>query len=276
VIEPRRGRGLLGVFRDGYLAEAIRQRELLGFLIWRDVKVKYKMAALGIAWAVLTPLMSTLIYGIAGMLFGFGERTTAPYLLYMAAGMTPWVFLQKSVSEGGMSLVFHQQLLSKIYLPRLYVPFASCGTALVDLSIAMGVALGFGVGFAIAGMWVPTIDLLAVIPMLLLTAILGVGTATLLSGLTVLYRDLRFLIPTFTQFGLWLSGVVFPTSILGRYEWILAFNPFAGVVSGWRSAICGEPWQPILLLGSLVLSPIILWVGIAYFRRVERRFADIA
>ena len=104
----------------------------------------------------------------------------------------------------------------------------------------------------------------------------ALGTAILLSALTVLYRDLKFLIPFLSQFGLWLSGVVFPTSIFGRYESLLAINPFAGIVSGWRSALAGEPWNWPLLAGSIVLSPLLLWFSVRYFRRVERRFADIA
>ena len=276
VIEPRRGRGLFGAFGGGLVQELVRHRELFLFLVWRDVTVRYKMTAIGPLWAPAVAVASTLIYGVPGLLLGFGDRVGAPYLLFMAAGMTPWMFLQKSVNDGGQSLINNRALLTKIYFPRLYIPAAACGTALVDLFLAFAAALLFGLGFWIAGMWSPSLSLLAVVAMVPLTFLVGVATAVLLSGVTVMYQDLRFLIPFFTQFGLWLSGVVYPTEILGRYEPILALNPYAGVVSGWRSAVCGTPWQPWLILGSCLVSPIMLWVGVAYFRRVERRFADIA
>ena len=276
VIEPRRGSGPLSAFGGGFLGELVRHRELFAFLVWRDVTVRYKMAALGVLWALAVPLGSTLIYGVVGILLDFGPKVGSPYLLYMAAGMTPWTFLLKSVNDGGQSLINNRVLLTKVYLPRLYIPAAACGTALVDLAIALAAALAFGLVFWARGEWSPGPGLLAVVPMLGLTFALGVGTAVLLSGLTVLYRDLRFLIPFFTQFGLWLSGVVYPTSVLGEWEWVLAFNPYAGVVSGWRSAVCGTPWQPWLIFGAACWVPVLLWAGVWYFRRVERRFADIA
>ncbi len=277
MIEPRKGRGLFAGIDGPYIKELLRHRELLFFLVWRDVKVRYKMAALGIAWAAMVPLASTLIYGLIGAKLDFGASVNAPWLLVMAAGMTPWMFLQKCVSDGGQSLVNNQQLLSKIYLPRVFIPAASSGTSLVDMGMAFLVATGFAVFFAIRGEYVPSWNLLTIPLLVPLTVIAGAGTAVLLSGITVLYRDVRFLIPFFTQFGLWLSAVVVPLDkVLGDYAWIAAFNPYAGIVSAWRSAICGTPWQPWLILGSAVLSPLILLVGIAYFRRVERRFADIA
>ncbi len=277
VIEPRRGRGLGVVLDKSFFAELLKFRELLYFLVWRDVKVRYKMAALGIAWAVMVPLVSTLIYGMFGSAVGFGEDVKVPWLLIVAAGMTPWSFIQKSISDGGLSLVYNQHLLSKIYMPRIFIPVASCGTAMVDTLVALLVALGFGVFFWARGDYTPTLDLLAIPLLIPLTFIAGAGSAILLSGLTVLYRDIRFLIPFLTQFGLWLSAVVVPIDkVLGEHVWIAAFNPYAGIVSAWQSAICGMPWRWELIAGSLILCPIIFVVGIAYFRGVERRFADIA
>ncbi len=275
VIEPRSS----GI-DAAYLRELVTHRELLYFLVWRDVKVRYKMAALGLAWALVVPLVSSLIYGIIGMLLGFGEGGKAPWLLVLAAGMTPWMFLQKCVNDGGQSLVNNQQLLSKIYLPRVFIPAAACGTAMVDMLMAFLVAAGFGIYFASTGEYTPTWNLLAIPLLVPLTLLAGAGTAVLLSGITVLYRDVRFLIPFFTQFGLWLSAVVFPLEdidkALGGKSWILAINPYAGIVSAWRSAIIGDAWNWPLIAGSVIISPLLLLAGIAYFRRVERRFADIA
>lgn len=271
VIEPRRG------WQAVDWAELYRYRELLYFLIWRDVKVKYKMAILGFAWAIFVPLFSMLIYGTFGLLLGLKfEGSSAPYMLGMYAGLIPWLFLQRSITDGGQSLVNQQPLMSKIYMPRLFLPSAACGGAMVDMVISTGIFVLLAVGFAASGSFEPTWNLLAVPLLALLTVAAGLGTAILLSGLTVLYRDLRFLIPFMTQFGLWLSGVAFPTSIMGKYEWLLMFNPYAGIISGWRSALIGMPWQPLLLLGSLVLTPLLLVIAVVSFRRVERRFADVA
>ncbi|MEM7808483.1 MAG: ABC transporter permease [Planctomycetota bacterium] len=278
VIEPKRSRGLAAAFDRSFLREVSRQRELLYFLIWRDIKVRYKMAALGLAWALMVPLVSTIIFGVIGTKLGFGNGQPAPWIMVLAAGMTPWLFIQKCVSDGGQSLVHNQQLLSKIYMPRVFIPSASCGTAMVDMLTAFLITSGFAVIFTITGSWTPTWNVLAIPLLVPLTFVAGVGTAILLSGITVLYRDVRFLIPFFTQFGLWLSAVVFPLELVlpENYLWIAAINPYAGIVSAWRSAIIGTEWQPLLVASSCVLSPIILLVGVAYFRHVERRFADIA
>ncbi len=270
VIEPRKG------YRGIDWQEMWRYRELLYFLVWRDVKVKYKMAVLGFAWALAVPVLQTLVYGVFGRFAGLSDEVQAPYFLYMLAGLLPWIYLQRSISDGGLSLVNQQALMSKIYLPRLFIPATSAGGGLVDMAISFAVFLALAGWYVARGEFVPSWQALAVIPLLVLTVIAAVGTAFLLSALTVLYRDLRFLIPFITQFGLWLSGVPFPPSIFGRWQSLMALNPYAGIVSGWRSALVGEPWRPQLLVGSLILCPLLLLVGVWYFRRVERRFADIA
>lgn len=270
VIEARKG------WRGVDWHELFRYRELLYFLVWRDVKVRYKMAIFGFAWAIAVPVMSMLVYGVVGMAAGLADEVEAPYFLWMLAGLLPWQFIHRGLSDGGQSLVNHASLMSKIYMPRLFIPASSCGGALVDLAISLGVLGALAGYYAGRGDFSPGWHLLAVPPLLILTAVATLGTAILLSAMTVLYRDLKFLIPFMSQFGLWLSGVVFPTSIFGRYELLLAINPYAGIVSGWRSALVGAPWNWPLLAGSIILSPILLWVGVRYFRRVERRFADIA
>jgi len=277
VIEPRRGRGPFVGLDRRYLRELVAHRELLYFLVWRDVKVRYKMAALGVTWAAAVPLVSTLIYGFFTRAAGFAEGIDVPWLLIISSAIVPWMFLQKSISEGGQSLVNNQQLLSKIYLPRVFIPAASAGTALVDMAMALLITALFGLGYLLAGSYTPTWQLLAVVPLVPLTFVAGVATSVGLGGLTVLYRDIRFIIPFLTQFGLWLSGVIIPLDqVAGDYLWVAAINPYAGIVSAWRSAICGTPWQPELIAGSLILIPIMLVAGVAYFRRVERRFADIS
>ena len=270
VIEPKTG------WRGMDWPELWRFRELLYFLVWRDVKVKYKMAVLGFAWAVGVPLLSMLVYGTVGAAAGFDEQVEAPYLLWMLAGLLPWLFLQRAISDGGSSLVNQQQLMSKIYLPRLFIPASSVGGGLFDLGINLLILAGLAGIYSLQGRYAPTLDLLALPLVLLLTVVAALGTAFGLSALTVMYRDLRFIIPFLTQFGLWLSAVVYPSGIFGRWEWVLAFNPFAGVVSAWRSVVVGTPWQWDFIAGSVVGSVLLLIVGVRYFRGVERRFADVA
>ena len=272
VIEPHKG--WIGVD----WGELLRYRELLYFLVWRDVKVKYKQAILGAAWAVFLPIISMVIYTAAGNAVGLGKfvRSDAPYALYVYAGLLPWQFLAKSLGDGGMSLVNQQNLMAKVYMPRLYLPAASCGAALVDLLISFGIIGFVGLYFYLTAGWVPSWQVVFLPALLLLTWVAALGLALTVSAMTVLYRDLRFIIPFITQFGLWLSGVVIPTDSFGRHEVWFALNPFAGIIAGYRSAILGEPWKPLFLVTSVVMCSLLLAFGVFYFKRVERRFADIA
>jgi lipopolysaccharide transport system permease protein len=268
LIAPRRG--WIGVD----WGELVRYRELLFFLVWRDVKVKYKQAILGVAWAIFVPVLSMLIYTVVGNFAGFNARvgTGVPYAIYIYSGLLPWVFLQQSISNGGMSLVNQQALMSKIYLPRLFIPASTIGSAIVDmlLSAVVFAALLSWYGFT------PSWQIVFLVPLILLQVIAGLGLAFLLSAATVMYRDLRFLLPFIAQVGIWLTAVVFPQAILERYADWLALNPLAGIVSGWRSAILGTEWRWLQLASSIVFCPAIFVIGLFYFRRVERRFADIA
>ena len=278
VIEPRRG--WIGVD----VAELWRYRELLYFLVWRDLKVKYKMAVLGVLWAFAVPVVSMVIYGVVGRAAGFDQFLPAgtPYYVWMLTGLLPWLFLSRNISEGGMALVNQQPLMTKIYMPRLYLPAAACGGALVDLGIYFGLLVVVGAFNAAAYGWVPSWQIVFLPLLLVVTTAAAMGLALTLSALTVLYRDLRFLIPFGVQFGLWLSAVPYPMALFkgedggGLKYWLFALNPLAGLVSGWRSAVTGTPWQPVHLTTAVIGSVLMLVVGLFYFRRVERRFADIA
>jgi lipopolysaccharide transport system permease protein len=284
--------------RKGWIAVDWRElwthRELLYFLVWRDVKVRYKQAILGIAWAVLAPVMSvlvfTFIFGSRGL--GFG-RTLPPDLqgkdsLFIFAGLIPWLFMSQAISSGGLSLVNQQNLLSKIYMPRLFIPASTIGSGLVDMFISFGV---FFVWMLFKG-YTPSSQILLLPLLILLTVLMSLGLAFTLSAMTVTYRDLRFLIPFITQIGMWLSAVVFsyksvfitpPQVINGQtipgrdFEWVLLFNPLFGIVDSFRSALFGGwGWRPWHLLASILWTIAILVFGLFYFRKTERRFADIA
>jgi len=273
VIRPRRG----------WIAvdwrELWRHRELLYFLVWRDVKVRYKQAVLGIAWAVLAPVITVAIFTFV-FARGFGSNTVeggprpVPMSLYIFAAMIPWLFVSNALSQGGLSLVNQQHLLSKIYLPRLYIPIASVGSGLVDLFISFGI---FALWMLMKG-FVPSWQIVFVPFLVLLTVIVSAGISSLLSALTVTYRDLRFLIPFITQVGMWVSAVVFPIDriVPARYQWVLLFNPLFGIFDAYRSAMFGLPWRPLHLGAAIIESILILLLGLFYFRKTERRFADIA
>ncbi|MBC7784656.1 MAG: ABC transporter permease [Burkholderiales bacterium] len=277
VIRPKKG--WIGVD----WRELVSHRELLYFLTWRDVKVKYKQAMFGSAWAIVVPLASVMIYTIVGHFAGFSSRTegTTPYAVYIYAGLLPWLFLQTAINGGGMALVNNQSLLSKIYMPRIFIPSSMIGSAIVDFamsSIVFAAMLAFYT-FKTAGTdhaFVPSWQSVFVLPLFVLLVIAALGTAYLLSALTIMFRDLRFIIPFITQLGVWLTAVVYPQRIFGEYRQWLALNPFAGIVQGFRSAILGEPWQMMQLYSSIVLSILLFVLGLFYFKRVERRFADIA
>jgi lipopolysaccharide transport system permease protein len=274
-IRPRRG--WIGV--DWH--ELYRYRELLSYLVWRDVKVKYKQAMLGVAWGVILPLMSLAIYGGVAKAASFQDKLAGnpkpPIILWMFAGLVPWMFLQRAINDGGMSLVSNQALMTKIYLPRLYIPLSALGNALVDMAINVSLLIGLGLYFYITAGWTPSWQIVFCLPLLVLLAIAAMGLSFALSAATILYRDLRFLIPFFSQFGLWLGAVVYPLSLFPvKVQYAFAINPLTGIISGFRSAILGEPWRFLHLGSSIVLCSALLVFGLFYFKRVERLFADIA
>jgi lipopolysaccharide transport system permease protein len=258
-------------------------RELLYFLAWRDVKVRYKQAVLGIAWAVLSPVMSVVVFSLLFGRHGVGTNKWLPgglnTSLFIFAGLLPWNFISTAIGTGGLSLVNQQNLLSKIYMPRLFIPASTIGTGLVDM----------GIGWAIFFFWMafsgysPSPEVVLLPLLILWTALLAMGMAFILSAATVTYRDLRFLIPFIVQIGMWLSFAVIPYKSLihdgagSKLLLIELFNPFYGIVDAYRSCLFeGWGWQPWHLLSSAIWTALILVLGLFYFKRTERRFADIA
>ena len=275
VIRPRRG----------WIAVDWRElwthRELLYFLVWRDVKVRYKQAILGIAWAVLAPVLSVIVFTLIFGKRGMGVNTTLPGALadktslFIFAGLIPWMFISQAITNGGLSLVNQQNLLSKIYMPRLFIPAATIGSGLVDMCISFGV---FFIWMGFNG-YKPSPQIVLLPLLILLTVLLSMGMAFALSAMTVTYRDLRFLIPFITQIGMWMSAAVFSYKSVfkGKMLWIQYCNPFFGIIDSFRSAMFhGWGWQPWHLMSSIFWTAGILIFGLFYFRKTERRFADIA
>jgi homopolymeric O-antigen transport system permease protein len=268
IIRPRRG--WIGVD----WRELLRYRELLLFLIWRDVKVKYKQAILGFAWAVLVPVLQVIVFTMIGKFAGFTSRieTGIPYSLWVFAGLVPWMFLQAGITNGGLSLLNQQNLLSKIYLPRLFIPTSTCGSALIDMALS---SIVFSVLMAI-NRFAPSHQIVYLPLLLLLAIVCSLGMSYLLSALTINYRDVRFLIPFLAQILMWLSAVMIPDRIFGQYRKWLAINPIYGIIAAFRSVILGTDWHRGALIVSIVQSAGLLVLGLFYFRKAERRFADIA
>ena len=271
-IRPRRG------WISVDWAEMSYFRELLYFLIWRDVKVRYKQTALGVAWAVLVPVLNMMIFTV---IFGnfAGVKNDLPvgmsYPVFVYAGLLPWTFFSSAISLGGLSLVASQTLISKIYFPRLFVPASAVGGALVDLLISFGVTVALLAWYHV----MPTWSVLALIPLLLLLLLASLGIAFALSALTVTYRDFRFIVQFMVQAWMFVSPVIYPVRIVPpRYQWALALNPMCGIIDGVRSALLGrlQPWHPMNLAISAATSIALFVFGLYYFRKTERRFADIA
>jgi lipopolysaccharide transport system permease protein len=270
--------------RKGWIAVDWRElwthRELLYFLVWRDVKVRYKQAILGIAWAVLAPVLTVMVFTILFGARGIGLNeyipNNLPTSIFIFAGLIPWLFISQSITNGGLSLVNQQNLLSKIYMPRLFIPAATIGSGLVDMLIAFTVFFGYMAWWG----YTPSPQIV-LLPLLIgLMMLMSLGLAFTLSALTVTYRDLRFLIPFIVQIGMWISAVVIPyngIAALREHSWVLLVNPFFGIVDSFRSAMFeGWGWRPWHLLSSVLWTIAILAFGLFYFRKTERRFADIA
>jgi lipopolysaccharide transport system permease protein len=256
------------------LSEAYVRRELLYFLVWRDIKVRYKQTVMGIAWAVLVPAIYLTIFSVVfGRLAGITPDGDYPYPLFVLAGLVPWTFFAQSVAQGGQSLVDQQQLLTKVYFPRLFMPTAAVIGCFIDFVLALGVlALVLAwYGYAPSGQ-------IVFLPVLAaFTVLASLGAAYLLSALTVAYRDFRYIVPVMIQSLMFLSPVIYPVSLVPeRYQWILGLNPMAGIIDGFRSAILGKPWNVPTLLASMTSILVLLLAGAMYFRKTERRFSDIA
>lgn len=264
--------------RPGWIAinwaELAQSHELFHTLVSRDLMVRYKQTVLGVAWAVVQPVLTTIVFTIIfGMIVKVQTPGNTPYALFAYAGLVPWTFFLNSVNASSLSLLNNQNLLTKIYFPRLYVPAAPIGGFLVDMAIAFSL---LAIMMPYYHVW-PTWNLLALPILVFLTfaATLGVGLA--LSALTLLYRDLRFVIPFALQLMSFASGVQVPLDRLPRlYQLLGAINPMFGLITGFRSAILGVAWDfPALVISSLS-SAAILAFGLFFFRRTERLIADIA
>jgi len=272
----------IGRYR-GSLAFQLRElwtyRDLLYFLVWRDLKVRYKQTILGAAWAILQPLATMVVFTI---FFGKMAKIPSegvPYPLFSYTGLLPWTFFSQGLTQSSNSLVGSQHLITKVYFPRVAVPLASITSGAVDFLLAflvlVGMMLAYGLRPGIAMLWLPALLLLA------FATALGVGMW--LSALNVEYRDVRYVVPFLIQLWLFVTPIIYPASeVTARLEsfhlpgWLYGLNPMAGVVEGFRWALLGTGTGPgAFMIASALVAFGLLVSGAAYFRRMERRFADI-
>jgi lipopolysaccharide transport system permease protein len=268
-VQIRPSRGWMAL----HLADLWAYRELLYFLVWRDVKIRYKQTALGIAWVALQPLATTVVFTL---IFGNLARMPSdnlPYAVFALAGLLPWNYFAGAIGRGGTSLVTSANLVSKVYFPRLIIPIASVLAGLVDFAIVLGLLVVLLLVFG----YPPTLLWLLVPLFLLLAIATALGVSLWLSALNVEYRDVGYLIPFLVQLWFFCTPVVYPASLIPPpWNVLYALNPLTGVVEGFRWALFGKGPPPegiMIVSGTLVL--VLLVSGFYLFKRMDRTFADI-
>ncbi|HRN36425.1 MAG TPA: ABC transporter permease [Flavobacteriales bacterium] len=263
-----------------YWRDLWNYRGLFGFLAWRDILVRYKQTAIGIAWSVLRPLLTLVVMAFIGWLFDSQLPGDVPRLLLVGAATLPWTFFSTAFSESSNSLITNSNLLSKVYFPRLIVPASTVIVCLIDFLISFVILLVLMAAYR----FVPDIKILLLPLFLMLALVTAMGSGLLIAALNVKYRDFRYVVPFIVQFGLYVSPVAFSSAdiygsdrIPQALKFIYALNPMVGVIDGFRWCILGG--QTILYLPGFLLSVgisvLVLILGIRYFRKTERGFADV-
>jgi len=268
IIEP-------GRTEKNYWADLWRYRELFLILAWRDISVRYKQTIIGVAWAILRPFLTmvvfTIIFGRVAKLPSDGD---APYALMVFAAMLPWSLFSLALSEASNSLITNVNLVSKVYFPRMIVPIATIVTAFVDFLVSFVILLGLMTYYQFAPGWN-----MLLLPLFILMALLAsLGPGLWITALNVKYRDFRYVIPFVVQFGLYISPVGFSSNVIPeKWRLLYSLNPMVGVIDGFRWCILGSE-SPIYWPGftlTLAIVAFFLWLGITRFRKMEKTFADL-
>jgi lipopolysaccharide transport system permease protein len=268
VLEPDRA-------EQHYWRDLWAYRELFIVLAWRDVAVRYKQTVIGVAWAVVRPFLTMVVLSIVfGHLAGLPSESTAPYPVMVFAGMLPWYVFSTILTEASSSIVSNTSLIGKVYFPRIIIPASSAVTALVDLGINLAMLAILIMWYAFAPSW----QLLLLPGFVILAVLASLGPALLITAVNVKYRDFRYIIPFIVQFGLYVSPVGFSSTVVPeKWRFWYSLNPIVGVIDGFRWCILGG--ESTLYLPGFVVSlgvvAVFLWIGVTYFRRTERGFADL-
>ena len=256
-----------------YWTDVWRYRELLYILAWRDLAVRYKQTVIGIAWALLRPALTMLVFLAFRRLAGL-EPGHAPEAILVLAAVLPWQFFSAGLSEASASLIGNANLISKVYFPRVLVPCAAIVTTAVDFLVTLSILafLMLWYGFA------PSVNLIVLPAFALLAFVLSLGLGLLLAALNVKYRDFRYIVPFIVQFGIFISPVAFTTAdVPDRWRTVFALNPLVGIIDGFRWCILGSSatLDSAATVTSAIISALTLLFGMWYFRRAERQFADV-
>ncbi len=255
------------------LKELWTYKELLYFFTWKDFKVRYKQTAVGILWAIFQPLMTMIVFSIFFGKFAKMPSDGIPYPIFVYTGLLFWQFFSSALTQTSGSLITNSNIITKVYFPRLILPISGVITKFVDFFIASIILAGMMVYYG----YIPNMVGLLILPILLLiTFMAAIGAGLFLASINVKYRDVRYILPYFIQIMLFLTPVIYPASMVGKYSWLLAINPMTGVIKAARAALFGNApinWE---LLGiSFITVLVLLIVGIIFFKKTERYFADI-
>ncbi len=265
-IRPRKG------WQPIDLREIYLYWELLAFLVWRDVKIRYRQTLLGGAWALLQPFIAMLIFSFIFNRLAHVQSDGPPYKLFAFAGLVPWTFFSAAVTQSSNSLIANHQLVSKVYFPRIFIPLGSVLALLLDLALSLCLFAAMMIYYR----W-PLTPAALWLPVFLLGAILAAsGTGLILSALNVSFRDVKYAVPFMVQMGLFVTPVIYPVRYVpAKWQALMGLNPMAGVVIGFRHALLGSAasWQVIAV--SLSTSVVLFVAGLLIFRRMEAKFADI-
>jgi lipopolysaccharide transport system permease protein len=266
IISPSRGWLSLG------LRDLWEYRELLYFLAWRDIKVRYKQTVLGAAWAIIQPLFTMVVFSIFFGKLGKIPSDGLPYPIFAYVALLPWQLFAHSLTHSSQSLVGESRLITKVYFPRLIIPISSVLAGLVDFVVAFGILLVLMFYYNI----VPTMNLIFLPVFILMAIFSALAVGLWLSALNVKYRDVRYTVPFLTQFWLFVSPVAYPSSMMPQqWQWLYGLNPMAGVIEGFRWALLGSspPFSTIYV--SILLTAALFMGGLYYFRKTEKVFADL-
>ena len=259
----------------GYTRELVRYRDLFGFFVLRDIRVRYSQTILGLGWSVLQPFLQVVVFSIFfGGLAGISSGGV-PYAVFSIAAVVPWTYFSNAVNNSSTSLITNAQLVGKVYFPRLFIPLSPLGAGLVDLGIGIVLLLGVDLAYGYYPAWwaIPVVPIL-----ILLLVLVTAAVSVWLSALGALYRDVRYVAPFFLQTLLFVTPIIYvvnsvPASVRPFY----ALNPLVGIVGGFRATFLNQPPLPVgSMIVSFCSSVVLLVLGLIYFRRVERVFADVA
>lgn len=254
------------------LADVWAHRELLYFLTWRDIKIRYKQTALGALWAIIQPLFPMLIFTLFFGRLAKMPSDGIPYSIFAYAALLPWTYFASAVANSSSSIVGSSSLITKVYFPRMIIPAASVLAALLDFLIAFSLLVVLMVWHRQPA----SIALIMLLPLTTILTLLALGIGLLFSGLTVKYRDIRFALPFLVQVWMFATPVIYPASLVpDKWRWALALNPMTGIVEGFRSALFGRPFAWGFLLYSALFAVGMIVYAAYSFRRMERGFADL-